>query len=66
MYGTISFLFHPFETATLLLHVSSDEFKCTAQKFDLVEGFSFLSLINTRIVYQKNFAMSRVFFIFFA
>jgi hypothetical protein len=31
----------------------------------LVEGFSFLSLINTRIVYQKNFAMSRVFFIFF-
>ena len=34
MYGTILFLYHPFETATLLLHASSDEFKCTAQKFD--------------------------------
>jgi hypothetical protein len=31
----------------------------------LVEGFSFLSLINTRIVYQDRFEMSRTFFYFF-
>jgi hypothetical protein len=31
--GTILFLFHPFEAAALLLHASSDEFKCTAQRF---------------------------------
>jgi len=34
MYGTILFLYHPFEVLTLLSITSSDEFKCTAQKLD--------------------------------